>query len=121
MGLVVPFPDLIAPLLVFLDSNHHIGYRLVAPPPTFVAGAGAAPRLYRQQNDIVRDGGGATKLIAGGSRQHYVWDLPNGRVQFDHPFFFDGIMMPRGKIVGNDPSLPSSAPIALWDPKFLGR
>jgi hypothetical protein len=49
-----------------------------------------------------------------------VWDLPNGRVQFGHPLYLDGMTMPSGEIVRSDPSSPSS-PIALWDPTFLGR
>ena len=123
MGFVVPFPNLIAPLLVFLDSNHHIGNPLVAPPSTFVVSKVAAPRLYRRQDDVVGDGGSATSITpsaAGNSRPYDVWDLPNGRVQFGHPFYLDGMTMPSGEIVRSDPSSPSS-PIALWDPTFLGR
>ena len=123
MGFVVPFPNLIAPLLVFLDSNHHIGNPLVAPPSTFVVSKVAAPRLYRRQDDVVGDGGSATSLTpsaAGNSRPYDVWDLPNGRVQFGHPFYLDGMTMPSEEIVRSDPSSPSS-PIALWDPTFLGR
>ncbi len=108
---------------MFLDSNHHIGHRIVAPPSTFVVSKVVGPWLYRREDDVVGDGGSdttLTSLAAGNSRQYDVWDLPNGRVQFGHPFYLEEMMMPSGEIVRSDPSSPSS-PIALWDPTFLGR
>ncbi|KAL3810253.1 hypothetical protein ACHAXA_008743 [Cyclostephanos tholiformis] len=119
MVLIAPFPGLIAPLLVFHEGNNHrIGHPFVfAPTSSSSVSKGVATPWH---------GGGATTTAKADDippLRYDVWDLPNGRVQFDRPFYFDDLMMRRGtEILGVDDPPPSAAAssIALWDPIFLG-
>ena len=123
MGLALPLPGLIAPLLLLLESNdHHIGHTaVVAPASTSLIGNVV----------LASDGsGGATTATAAKRRYDSTWDLPNGSVRFDNPVRFpvDMTMTRDGmgwvaSSEGNDaPSAATAASwIELWDPTFLGR
>ena len=131
MGLIAfPLADIIiVPLLLFDSSQHHHSHhndhhhhRLVAQPSSSIVAPNdiigiTAPKLYQHNDDITSDGDEATSPRQIGSSQ-YVWNLPNGKVQFDRPLSFAGVTMQDGGLKSD--SSPSAS-ISLWDPTLLGR
>mmetsp|Transcript_446 Transcript_446/g.880 ORF Transcript_446/g.880 Transcript_446/m.880 type:complete len:131 (+) Transcript_446:86-478(+) len=130
MGLIVfPFADIIVPLLLFDNSQHHHHtdhrHRLLVDQPSastsIVApndiGVTAPNKLYRYIDGVISDEDATTPPPRTGSSQ-YIWNLSNGKVQFDRPLSFTGVKLQDGELK-SDPS--PSASISLWDPTLLGR
>lgn len=108
---VISFADVILSWLLF-DSNYHSDRHLVVPSSLTIAkNNGVAPSLINRRQD------GTVDSNACMTTQN-IWTLPNGRVQFDCPLFFDGLSIRNGE-VNSDASTSSS--ISIWDPKLLGR
>jgi len=129
MGLIVfPFADIIVPLLLFDNSQHHHHtdhrHRLLVDQPSastsIVApndiGVTAPNKLYRYIDGVISDEDATTPPPRTGSSQ-YIWNLSNGKVQFDRPLSFTGVKLQDGELK-SDPS--PSASISLWDPTLLG-
>ena len=131
--------ELIMPVLVLLDNSNKLGQELVvaSPPPPYssiiVAGTGAAEtssRLYRLSDEgrLATSTVAATDEVTSSSEaaldaSYRVWDLPNGRVEFENPFIFYGLTLrsSSGQILKSDHTSVLTSSISLWDPILLGR
>ena len=136
MGFValLPFVDAIASLLLFDCNNQQAMPASSSLPPSVVPTLLTLPNsnsncivqsntqrlLYRKQHDGISNIFTTSSLIGSSVNSlNDVWNLPNGRVQFDRPLSFAGIKFQDGTLKSDDSSTSSS--ISLWDPVFLGR
>ena len=103
---VFPSADLILPLILFLDGDHHPQHQL---------------RQFAQHissSIVVATVDGDTSSHITAETAQYEWNLPNGRVQFERPLSFKGIeRLHDGKL---QTSSGDSSAISLWNPTLLG-
>ena len=137
MGFValLPFVDAIASLLLFDCNNQQAMPASSSLPPSVVPTLLTLPNrnsnsivhsntqrlLYRKQHDGISNIFTTSSVLGSSvdSQKNDVWNLPNGRVQFERPLSFAGIKLQDGTLKSDDSSTSSS--ISLWDPVFLGR
>ena len=54
---------------------------------------------------------------------YYSWNLSNGNVLLENPFYFRGLSLNNDGDIESDLPMPSStsSSVSLWDPIFIGR
>lgn len=133
---LLPFADVIASLLLFdcnnqpaMPASSSLSSSVSVVPslllPNSIVQSNTQRLLYRKQNDVINNVFTTSSTIASVPpsaeyTEQDVWNLPNGRVQFDRPLSFAGIKFQDGKLKSDSDSSTSSS-ISLWDPVFLGR